>query len=247
VFSKIDLRSRYHKLRIKEDDIPKTSFKMRFGHYEFTVLPFGLTNTHGVFMSFMNGVLYAKLPKCSFYQSKTHYLGNVISDKGISMDPAKVEAIMECIASTNVPEVCNFMVLAGYYRGFIEGFSKIENTITKLQKKNKKFILAEKCAEEFWRLKDLLMTTLILKVPHMDEEFMLFTDASKEGLGGFFLQDGRVICYISRKLRRHEENYATHDLEFLSIVYSLRVWTHYLIGRKFELKIDHCGLQYIFT
>jgi hypothetical protein len=125
VFSKIDLRSGYHQLRIKEDDVPKTAFKTRFGHYEFTVLPFGLTNTPGVFMSLMNGVfreyldkfvqvfiddiliysrtteehdehlrlvlqclrehkLYGKLSKCSFYQSRIHYLGHVISGEGIT-------------------------------------------------------------------------------------------------------------------------------------------------------------------
>jgi hypothetical protein len=145
VFSKIDLRSGYHQLWIKEDDIPKTAFKMRFGHYEFIVLPFGLTNAPGVFMSLMNGVfreyldkfiqvfiddiliysrtmeehdehlrlvlqclrehkLYGKLSKCSFYQSKIHYLGHVISDEGIVMDPTKVEAIMEWPAPTNVPK-----------------------------------------------------------------------------------------------------------------------------------------------
>ena len=154
VFSKIDLRSGYHQLRIKEDDIPKTAFKMRFGHYEFTVLPFGLTNTPGVFMSLMNGVfreyldkfiqvfiddiliysrtmeehdehlrlvlqclrehkLYGKLSKCSFYQSRIHYLGHVISGEGVSVDPAKVEAIMEWPAPTNVTEVRIFMGLAG--------------------------------------------------------------------------------------------------------------------------------------
>jgi hypothetical protein len=157
VFSKINLRSRYHQLRIKEDDVPKTAFKTRFGHYEFTVLLFGLTNAPGVFMSLMNGVfrkyfdkfvqvfiddiliylrmteehdehlrlvlqclgehkLYGKLSKCSFYQSKIHYLGHVISDKGIAVDPTKVEAIMEWPSLTNVPEVHSFMGLAGYYR-----------------------------------------------------------------------------------------------------------------------------------
>jgi hypothetical protein len=136
MFSKIDLRSGYHQLRIKEDDVPNTAFKMRLGHYEFTILPFGLMNSPGVFMSLMNEVfhkyldkfiqvfidniliysqtmedhdehlclvlqclqekkLYGKLSKCSFYQSKIHYLGHVISDEGIAMDPAKVEAIME--------------------------------------------------------------------------------------------------------------------------------------------------------
>jgi hypothetical protein len=93
----------------------------------------------------------------------------------------------------------------------------------------------------------LSTTTPILKVPDMDVDFLVCTDASKEGLGEVLMQDERVIAYISRKLRRHEENYMTHDLELLAIVYALKVWRHYLVGRKFELKTDHCGLQHIFT
>jgi hypothetical protein len=163
------------------------------------------------------------------------------------VDPAKVEAIMEWPTPTNVAEVRSFMGLAGYYRRFVEGFSKIAGPITELQKKNKKFVWTEKCAEAFRRLKELLTTVPILKVPDMDADFLVCTDASKEGLGGVLMQDGRVIAYISRKLRRHEENYAMHDLELLAIVYALKVWRHYLVGRKFELKTDHCGLQHIFT
>jgi hypothetical protein len=146
------------------------------------------------------------------------------------VDPTKVEAIMKWHALTNVPEVCSFMGLAGYYRRFVEGFSKIANPITKLQKKNKKFVWTEKCAEAFRRLKDLLMTMSIPKVPDMEEDFLVCTDASNEGLGRVLMQDDRVIAYILRKLRRHEENYATHDLELLAIMYALRVWRHYLIG-----------------
>jgi hypothetical protein len=190
MFSKIDLRSGYHQLRIKEDDIPKTTFKTRFGHYEFIVLPFGLTKCprgiyefdEWVFCKYLDkfiqvfiddiliysrmmeehdehlrlvlqclreNKLYGKLSKCSFYQSKIHYLGHVISDEGITVDPTKVEAIMEWPAPTNVPEVRSFMGLAGYYRWFVEGFSKIENPITELQKKNKKFVWTEKCMEAF--------------------------------------------------------------------------------------------------
>jgi hypothetical protein len=163
------------------------------------------------------------------------------------VDPAKFEAIMEWPAPRNFPEVCSFMGLVGYYRRFIEGFSKIVNPITKLKKKNNKFVWTEKCAEVFWRLKELLTTMPILKVPDMDEEFLVCIDASKEGLGRVLMKDGRAIAYILRKLRRHEDNYVMHDLELLAIVYSLRVWRHYLIGQKFELKIDHCGLQHIFT
>jgi hypothetical protein len=86
------------------------------------------------------------------------------------------------------------------------------------------------------------MTMPILKVPDMEEEFLVCIDASKEGLGGVLMQDDRVITYISRKLRNHEENYTKHDLELLAIVYALRVWRHYLIGWKFELKTYHRGL-----
>jgi hypothetical protein len=124
---------------------------------------------------------------------------------------------------------------------------KIANLITELQKKNKKFVWTEKCVEAFRRLKELLTIASILMVPDMDADFLVCTDTSKEGLGRVLMQDGRVIAYISRKMRRHEENYAMHDLELLAIVYALKVWRHYLVGRKFELRTDHYGLQHIFT
>ena len=137
---------------------------------------------------------------------------------------------MEWPMSMNSTEVCSFMGLVGYYRWFVEGFSKIANPIMELQKKNKKFVWTEECAEAFRRLKELLTTAPILKVPDMDTDFLVCTDASKEGLGGVLMQDDRVIAYISWKLRTHEENYATHDLELLSIVYALKFWIHYLVG-----------------
>ena len=93
--------------------------------------------------------LYGNLSKFSFYQLNIHYLGHVISDEGIVMDLAKIKAIMEWPAPTNVPEVPSFMGLAGYYWRFIKGFSKIENPFKEFQKKNKKFVWTEKCAEEF--------------------------------------------------------------------------------------------------
>jgi hypothetical protein len=110
------------------------------------------------------------------------------------------------------------------------GFSNIANPITELQKKNKKFVWPEKITEAFQRLKDLLTIAPRLKAPYMDANLLVCTDASKEGLGGVLMQDSRLIACISRKLRRHEENYAMHDLELLAIVYALRVWRHYLIG-----------------
>jgi hypothetical protein len=108
-------------------------------------------------------------------------------------------------------------------------FSKIENPITELQKKNKKFVCTEKCVEAFQNLKDLLTTKMILNITDMDRDFLVFTNASKEGLGGFFMQYGQVIDYISRKFIKHEENYASHKLELLAIIYALQVWRNYLI------------------
>jgi hypothetical protein len=133
--------------------------------------------------------LYGKLSKCSFYQSKIHYLGHVISDEGITIDLAKVKAIMEWPAPTNVPEVCSFMGLVGYYRWFVKVFLKIANLITKFQKKNKKFVWTEKCVEAFQRLKELLTKTPILKVSDMDTDVLVCTDTSKEGLGRVLMQD----------------------------------------------------------
>jgi hypothetical protein len=129
----------------------------------------------------------------------------------------------------NVLEVHIFMGLTGYYQRFVEGFSKIENPIMELKKKNKKFVWTEKCVKEFQNLKELLMKTLLLKVSDMDKEFFSCKDTSKEGLGRVLMQYNQVFEYMFRKLRRHEEKYTMHDMELLAIVYSLRVLRHYLI------------------
>jgi hypothetical protein len=105
------------------------------------------------------------------------------------VDPVKVEAIMEWSVPMNFIEVRSFMGLVGYYRWFVEGFSKIANPITELQKKSKKFVWTEKCVEAFRKLKELLMTTPILKVLDMEKDFLVCIDASKEGLGRVLMQD----------------------------------------------------------
>jgi hypothetical protein len=172
VFSKIDLRSGYHQLRVKEEDIPKTAFQIRYGHYEFLVMPFGLTNALAVFMDLMNRVfheyldsfvivfiddilvysksqekheehlrivlqilrdrkLFAKLKKCEFWMDRVVFLGHVISRDGITVDPSKIEAVVNWVRSTNVSEVRSFLGLAGYYRRFVEGFSCIATPLTR--------------------------------------------------------------------------------------------------------------------
>ncbi|GJS96014.1 putative reverse transcriptase domain-containing protein [Tanacetum coccineum] len=126
-FSKIDLRSGYHQLRVHEDDIPKTAFRTRYGHFEFTVMPFGLTNAPAIFMDLMNRV-------CRPYLDK--FLGHVINGNGIHVDPSKIEAVKNWKAPRTSTEVRSFLGLAGYYRRFIENFSKIAKSLTILTQKN---------------------------------------------------------------------------------------------------------------
>jgi hypothetical protein len=95
-------------------------------------------------------------------------------------------------------------------------------------------------------LKQLLTSAPILKIADPNKDYVVCTDACKEGLGGVLSQEGFVICYESRKLKEHERNYATHDLELATIVHTLRKWRHYLMGRRFELRTNHNGLKYLF-
>jgi hypothetical protein len=162
------------------------------------------------------------------------------------VDPEKIEAIRGWSMPKNVTEVRSFMGLTGYYRRFIEGFSKIAHPITSLQKKGVKFQWALNCEKSFQHLKQLLTSAPILRIADPNEDFIVCIDACKEGLGGILTQNGFVVCYESRKLKEHEIHYVTHDLELAVIVHALRKWRHYLMGKMFELRTYHNGLKYLF-
>ena len=288
VFSKIDLRSGYHQLKIKESDIPKTAFRTRYGHYEFLVMSFGLTNAPAAFMDLMNRVfreyldkfvivfiddiliysktqkeheehleivlqtlkdhkLYAKFSKCEFWLDRVHFLGHVVSAEGISVDPAKIEAVSNWKAPKSVTEVRSFLGLAGYYRRFVEGFARLAAPLTALTRKGKRYEWTEKCEESFKELKKRLTSAPVLTIPTPEGKFDIYSDASKMGLGAVLMQDGKVVAYGSRQLKEHEKNYPTHDLELAAVVYALKIWRHYLYGVQCQIFSDHKSLKYIFT
>ncbi|GJR97119.1 putative reverse transcriptase domain-containing protein [Tanacetum coccineum] len=208
VYSKIDMRSGYHQLRVREEDIPKTAFRTRYGHYEFQVMPFGLTNAPAnkqeheehlklILELLKKEELYAKFSKCEFWIPKVQFLGHVIDSQG----------------------------LAGYYRRFIEGFSKIAKPMTKLTQKK--------------------VNAPILALPEGSEDFIVYCDASIKGLGAVLMQREKVIAYASRQLKIHEKNYTTHDLELGAVVFSLKLWRYYLYGTKCTVFTDHKSLQHI--
>jgi hypothetical protein len=191
--------------------------------------------------------LYAKFSKCEFWLNKVSFLGHVLSGDGISVDPTKVQEVLDWKAPTMVIEVQSFIGLGGYYRRFILDFSKISKPMTRLLQKNEKFVWTLKCEEAFHTLRTLLTSTPILAQPDIDKPFDVYCDALGTCLGCVLTQEGRVIAYALHQLRKHEFNYPTHDLELVALVHALKIWRHYLLGNVCNIYTDHKSLKYIFT
>ncbi|GKC58543.1 putative reverse transcriptase domain-containing protein [Tanacetum coccineum] len=237
VYSKINLRSGYHQLRVREEDVSKTAFRTRYGHYKFQVMSFGLTNALTVFMDLMNRVCKPYLVRfvivfiddiLIYSKSRKEHEGHLKlilkllkeeEFEGIHVDPTKIESIKDWASPKTPTEIHQFLGLAGYYRRFIEGFSKIARPMTKLTQKSVKFDWGEKAEAAFQLLKKKLCNALILALP--------------EG------------TYASRQLKGHEKNYTTHNLELSAVVFALKMWRHYLYGTKYVMFTDHKSLQHI--
>ncbi|GJT08984.1 putative reverse transcriptase domain-containing protein [Tanacetum coccineum] len=256
VYSKINFRSGYHQLRVHEEDIPKTAFKTRYGHYEFQVMPFRLTNSPAIFMDLMNRVcktymdkfliifiddiliysknmkdheghlklvlrllkeekLFAKFYKCGFWLSVVKFLGPMIFNEGIHVDPAKIESIKDWASPKTPIEIRQFLGLT------------------------------EKAEAAFQLLKQKLCSEPILALPEGRENIMVYCNASHKGLGSILMQREKVIAYASRQLKVHEKNYTIHDLELGVVVFALKMWRHYLYGMKYIMFTDHKSLQHI--
>jgi len=271
VFSKIDLRSGYHQILVRPEDVQKTAFRSRYGHYEYVVMPFGVTNAPAIFMDYMNRIfrpyldqfvvvfiddiliysksreehaehlrvvlgilrehqLYGKLSKCEFWLEEVQFLGHVISTQGIAVDPAKIETVVKWERPQTVSEVQSFLGLVGYYRRFVEGFSKMVSPLTQLTRKDQPFLWTDECEACFENMKRRLTTAPILAIPDTAKTFEVYCDASYQGLGCVLMQDKRHVAYASRQLKVHEKNYPTHDLELAAVVFALKTWRHYLYG-----------------
>ncbi|GJY53953.1 reverse transcriptase domain-containing protein [Tanacetum coccineum] len=190
--------------------------------------------------------LYAKFSKCEFWLQEVHFLGHVVNQSGIHVDPSKIEAVKNWKAPTTPSEVRSFLGLAGYYRRFIANFSKIAKPLTSLTQKNQKYEWGEEQEAAFQTLKNNLCDAPVLSLPDGVEDFVVYCDASNQGLGCVLMQRDKVIAYASRQLKIHEKNYTTHDLELGAVVFALKTWRHYLYGTKSVIYTDHKSLQHIF-
>jgi hypothetical protein len=163
------------------------------------------------------------------------------------VDPKKVAEILDWKATKDVRGIKSFIGMAGYYRRFIEGFSKIARPMTALLAKKVGFKWTPECQESFDTLKKKLTTTPVLILLDVHKPFSVYYDASYTGLGCMLMQEGKVVAYSSRQLKIHEKNYPTHDIELVVVVHALKTWRHYLYGQKCDIYTDHKSLKYIFT
>ncbi|CAA7021303.1 unnamed protein product [Microthlaspi erraticum] len=191
--------------------------------------------------------LYAKFSKCRFWKREIGFLGHRVSEQGVSVDPEKIAAIQDWPQPTNATEVRSFLGLAGYYRKFVKDFSIMAKPLTRLTGKGVPFVWSEEIECAFAELKEALTKAPILTLPEPGKPYVVYTDASRIGLGCVLMQEEKVIAYASRQLRKHEENYPTHDLEMAAVVFALKIWRSYLYGESVQVLTDHQSLKYLFT
>ncbi|GJY06830.1 putative reverse transcriptase domain-containing protein [Tanacetum coccineum] len=254
VYSKIDLRSGYHQLRVRDEDIPKTAFRTRYERYKFQVMPFGLTNAPAVFMDLMNRMCKPYLDKFMivFIDDILIYSRNIEEHANhlrIILELLKIEKLYAKFSK------CDFWIHIVQFLGHLinsQGLhvdpAKIEaiaKSLTKLTQKNKKYIWGEDQKSAFQLQKQKLCEAPILALPEGNDDFVVYCDASHQGLGAVLMQREKVIAYASQQPKPNEENYTTHDLELGAVVFALKIWRHYLYGTKCTMFTDHKSLQYI--
>jgi hypothetical protein len=202
---------------------------------------------HVVLQKLRENQLYDKQSKCEFWLKEVSFLGHIISEGGISLDPSKVKDVLSWKTPQNVLDIRSFLGLVGYNRRFIEGFSKISKPMMELLVKGNTFEWTPRRESSFQELKKRLTAAPVLTMPDMEKLFSIYCDVSGQGLGCVLMQDGHVVAYASRQLRKHEEKYPTHDLELAAVVHALKIWRHYIIGKRCDVYSDHKSLKYIFT
>jgi hypothetical protein len=170
--------------------------------------------------------------KCEFWLTQVQFLGHVIDQGGIHVDPTKIDAVKQWNAPKSSTEIRQFLGLAGYYRRFIENFSKIAQPLTKLTQKDKPYVWGDEQENAFQILKHKLCNAPILSLPDGVEDFVVYCDASLHRLGCVLMQRDKVIAYASRQLKKAEENYTIHDLELGAVIFALKMGRHYLYGTK---------------
>ncbi|KAK8521601.1 hypothetical protein V6N12_031495 [Hibiscus sabdariffa] len=247
VFSKNDLRYVYYQLRVRDSNGSKTAIRTRYGHYEFLVMPFGITNAPAAFMDMMKHVFGLYLDQfvvvfiddiLIYSRSEAEHVEHLrivlqtLWNHRFMLNPSKIEVIVSWKQPENVSEIRSFLGLAGYYRCFVEGFSIIASPLMKLLRKDVPFVCTEAQQTSFERLKEALTQAPMLVQPESGKDFAVY-NVSHSGLGCVLMQEGTMIAYAFRQSRPHELNYPTHDMELA------------VVCRWLELLKDYdCQIEY---
>uniref|UniRef100_A0A2N9IRB0 Reverse transcriptase domain-containing protein n=1 Tax=Fagus sylvatica TaxID=28930 RepID=A0A2N9IRB0_FAGSY len=255
IFTKIDLKSGYHQIRMKEDDEWKTAFKTKYGL--FVVVYFDdilvysksldehIDHLHCVLTVLRKEKLYANLKKCSFCLDKVVFLGFVVGAKGIAVDEEKVKAIKEWPTPKSITEVRSFHGLASFYRRFVKDFSTLAAPLTEIVKKSVGFKWGSEQDRAFIEIKERLCGAPLLALPDFSKTFEIECDASGIGIGAVLMQEKQPIAYFSEKLNGAALNYPTYDKELYALVRALETWQHYLWPKEFVIHTDHESLKHL--
>ncbi|KAI2665917.1 Transposon Tf2-9 polyprotein [Labeo rohita] len=247
-FTKLDLRSAYSLIRIKEGDQWKTAFSTSTSHYEYLVMPFGLSNSPSVFQSFINNVFRDMLDQWT----SISFLGYIIGQEGVAIDESKVRAILEWPQPRTVKELQQFLGFANFYRRFIRNFSTVAAPLTAMTKcSTSRLSWTSEAIQAFQNLKERF--TSILHHPDPSIPFIVEVDASSTGIGAILSQrQGEPAkmfpcAFYSRKLSSAERNYDVGNRKLLAMKAALEEWRHWLEGAQhpFTVLTDHKKLEYL--
>ncbi|KAH9656946.1 hypothetical protein KPL70_022865 [Citrus sinensis] len=264
MFFKLDLKSGYHQIRVRPEDIPKTAFRTHEGHYEFLVMLFGLTNAPAIFQALMNQSQYdrtcttsgsgiAHFHKvstiCKLQEVLLHlYLFGIFGAyhirDDVDVDNSKIQAMLEWPVPQSIRELRGFLGLIGYYRKFVKGYGLIAWPLTEQLKKDR-FGWNKEAMEAFEALKKAMTTVPVLALPNFTKPFVIEIDASGYGLGAVLMQEEQPMAYYSQGLGQRAKLRSIYEKELMAIVFAIQKWRPYLFGRKFLVRTDQQSLKHL--
>jgi hypothetical protein len=283
-FTKLDLRSGYRQIHMKEVDIPNTSFRTHEGHYEIFFMPFGLCNDPSTFQSLMNHVfrpfihhfvlvlfddiliyrktwtdhlahvdrvlhllsqhqIFLKQSKCAFGASEVKYLGHLVGNDDVKVDPKKIEAMQDWPHPKTLKSLCGFMGLTCYYCNFVKNYGNIATSLTALLKNNS-FTWTPTVAQDFQTLKMAMCTSPVLALPDFTKTFVLECYASGKGIGIVLMQGGSPLAFTNKQLSKRNLGKSIYEKEMLVILHTIDLWPPYLLVQRFRIKTHHQSLKY---